>query len=513
MKVVIVGGGTAGWLTALMARQCLPNDDITLVESEEIGILGAGEGTTPQIIPALQFLGIPISDLIRFTDATIKHSILFSNWNGDGTSYSHGFATQPEFSFVPDPWAPTAFANATTNDSYMYQKHFNDPYEANVISMLLSTMNKSPFIDKPVNLANIADPIEMFDKVCNFAIHFNAVRLADFLKEVAIHRGVTRIEAKVQKINCDSDGSIVSFDIGDNRVVEADFVFDCSGFARLIIGKHFKSEWVSFKDVLPADKALGYFKPQQSNIPAHTVAMAMKNGWSWQIPLQTRWGAGYVYSSAHTDEDEVRKEIIGMEGGEESIQWGKTFTFEAGYFKDVWVKNCAAIGLSAGFFEPLEATSIMQSLKHLENIFSLRLNILEVPKREKERVSKLYADSSEEIAAFLYLHYLTDREDTDFWKQFHRMAPNMPSQVKEIVEISRYRQVVFSDFLKPLSFGIENWTAIIDGIRLITDGQYKEMFANRRIDRTQEYFSLRRNISIQGRKCINHTSFLAMMKA
>lgn len=513
MKVLIVGGGTAGWLTALFARQCLPHDEIVLVESEDIGIIGAGEGTTPQINTALQFLQIPLRDMITQAEATIKHSILFSNWKGDGTSFSHNFQPRSDLSFLPEHGSPINFINATTDDSFMYQKHFDDPYEANVITMLLSTMKKSPFVERPVDLSTVNDPMQMFDKVCNYALHFNARDLAEFLKEVAIHRGVVRIEGEVASINSDESGDINSIKLSDDRELDCDFVFDCSGFNRLIIGKHFKSDWVSFKHFLPADKALSYFKPQKSNVPAYTQAIAMKNGWSWQIPLQTRFGSGYVYSSSHTDEESVIAEIEERENGEE-IQWGKSFSFEPGYFKDTWIRNCIAVGLSTGFLEPLEATSLMQTFTHLENIFSLRMNLLEVPKKEKQRISKNYASASEEIANFLYLHYFSERNDTEFWKQFDYGAKNMPELIREMLDISRYRQLVLSDIFHMglVQFSVSSWVTIIDGNGIISKRQYEEMFANRNFDRTQDYFTLRRNISIAGQQCLNHSVFLSMMR-
>jgi tryptophan halogenase len=514
MKVVVAGGGTAGWFTALFARQCLPDAEVTLIESEEVGILGAGEGTTPQIIQALTFLQIPIRDLIIQAEATIKHSILFSNWQGDGQSYSHGFQARQDLSFLPPEGSPMSFINATTDDSFMYQKHFDDPYEASVITMLLSTMKKSPFVERPVDLSTIQDPLHMFDKVCNFALHFNARQLAEFLKLVGTHRGVVRVEGKISQINSDETGDITSLVLEDGKKIDCDFVFDCSGFQHLIIGKHFKSEWRSFKDFLPADRALAYFKPQRSNIPAFTEAVAMKNGWSWQIPLQTRFGSGYVYSSAYTDEDEVVAEIEEREGEGVEITWGKSFKFEPGYYKDVWIRNCVAVGLSTGFLEPLEATSLMQTFVHLENIFSLRMNLLEVPKREKELISKRYASATEEIAQFLYLHYFTAREDTEFWKQFNYSAPNMPELISEILGISKYRQLVFADMqqMALAQFSVASWVTIIDGNGLISKQQYAEMYANRHFDRTQDYFSLRRNVSIEGQKCLNHSVFLSMMR-
>lgn len=513
MKITVVGGGTAGWLTALFLRQSMPDDQIAVIESEEIGIIGAGEGTTPQIIPALDFLQIPLSDLVRFADATIKHSIQFTNWKGDTTSYFHSFQPRVDLQFLPDPWSPATFVNADTDDSYMYQKKYDDPYEAMNIAALLAAMNRSPFFERPCDLRSVRSHIELFDKVCNYAVHFNAVKLADLLKSIATHRGVVHIEGKVQDIHSEANGDITHFTLDDKRVIETDFVFDCSGFQRLIIGKHFKSKWVSFKDFLPTDRAVAYFKPSFRPTPAYTQSIAMKNGWSWQIPLQTRYGAGYVFSSSFTDEDKAREEIVALEGDNASnIEWGKTFKFEPGYYEDVWVNNCIAVGLSTGFLEPLEATSIMQTIRHLELITSLKLNLLEVPKREKKKISLMNAELTSEIADFLYLHYFSDRNDTEFWRQFSYGAKNMPAFIENILDICRYRMPVKEDFKSKIAFTAYNYCAIIDGNSIISKQLYDTFFQTRRNDRTEEYLSMRRNIGIEARRCLDHDAFLSQLR-
>lgn len=510
MKFVVVGGGTAGWLTSLFLRSSFINDEITVIESQEIGIIGAGEGTTPQIIPALQFLQIPLSDLIKFTDATIKHSIQFVNWRGNSDYYFHGFTPRSDLSMVRDSFDAGMFINAVTDESYAYAEKFDDPYEAHNIFALLSAMNRSPFAEISADLKTTRHEMDLYDRVSNYAVHFNAVRLAEFLRSIATHRGVKHVEGRVAQINTDSGGNIESFDLDNKENIEADFVFDCTGFQREIIGRHYKSKWNSFKDFLPADRAISYFKPMIRPTPAYTTAVAMENGWSWQIPLQTRYGSGYVYSSSFTTEEKVQDEISQRED-DEDIEWGRSFSFEPGYYEDIWINNCVAIGLSSGFLEPLEATSIMQTLILLERVCSMKLNLLEAPKREKRLFSKLNGTVSREIADFLYLHYLTDRSDTEFWQQFHYGAQNMPESVAELLAICKYRLPTKND-VNAHSFSIYNYMSILDGTGSLGGGRYSSFFENRRIDRTEDYMSIRRNVGIAARNCLDNDTFLGMMR-
>ena len=510
MDFVVVGGGTAGWLTALMVERSFPDDQVSVIESDDLGILGAGEGTTPQITLALEYLGIHLSDLVKFADATIKHSIRFTNWAGNGDSFHHGFSGRNDLRFMVDVPNSGSFINAPTDDSYIYQYGFKDPGEAHNFSAFLGATHRVPFSEISCDLSQVQDVMQIYEKLANHALHFNAVKLAQLLKKIATSRGVKHIEADVVSVESSPHGDISGLVTDSKGTIPSDFVFDCSGFHRLIIGKHFNSPWRSFSDFLPADRAIGYFKPIQRPTPAFTEAVAMRHGWSWQIPLQSRWGSGYVYSSAHASPDEIKEEIIEREG--EDIEWGKEFQFDPGYYRQTWVNNCVAIGLSSGFLEPLEATSIMQSLLSLEYICNLKVPLLEVSKSEKNRYSKYVSATTEEIAEFLYLHYLSDRSDTEFWRQFNRKSPNMPEFIQEIIDICNYRFPMRDDFKKNYVFDTYNFNVIIDGNGIIPKSKYETFFANKRYDRSQEYLSLRRNVQLMGMRCANHDQFLNTLR-
>jgi flavin-dependent dehydrogenase len=333
MKIVVVGGGTAGWLTALTARMTFPDHDITVLESEEIGIIGAGEGTTPQIVPLLDSLGIPFSDLVRFCDATIKQSIKFTNWQGSGDSYHHAFITNKDLQFVKEPNELLTMRQTPSVDAHIYASMLGDPQDAYNLAASLSLQNKIPFVEGRRNLSECSNPIHLYDGLAAFAIHFNATKLAGYLRQVAAARDIKQTDGIVGRIITDDYGSITTIVSDKGETIEGDFFFDCTGFHRVLIGKFYGSKWISYKDILPADKAIGYFKPMDHDIPSYTEAIAMNNGWSWQIPLTARYGAGYVYSSAFTNLNDVEKEIVEMEG--ENIEWGREFSFEAGCYEKI----------------------------------------------------------------------------------------------------------------------------------------------------------------------------------
>jgi tryptophan halogenase len=311
-KIIVLGGGTAGWLTSLLTREFYPEFDITLIESEEIGILGAGEDTVPHFIEVLDFLRIPVSALVRECSATIKIGIKFSNWNGDGTSYFHDFRAKDEL----EEWA------------------FDDAFRYNMLSSYLigedvhlDTVNfysrladqwKVPFVLNDHTLSNYRDAIMAIQHLGNFALHFDARLLAKFFSQVAQStRRIRRVEGKLSEATTDAKGNITGIRLENGKYVECDFIFDCSGFARLLLGKHFKQRWIDYKQYLPLDTALPFFIPHDGrNFPPYTEAIALKYGWMWKIPVHNRYGCGYVFDSSYINEEQAKAEVEELLGHE-----------------------------------------------------------------------------------------------------------------------------------------------------------------------------------------------------
>lgn len=430
--VVVVGGGTAGWLTALKAKRSLPELNITVIESSDIGILGAGEGSTPYLVDFFNHLDIPITDLIKNCGSTIKNGIKFTNWNNDGTFYYHGFAPIDRslgFEATSDRYlsnSPLMLASIKLNNSL-----------ADIdFTHKVSEKNKVPFVYNSKSNKNL---FTNYDKVSAVSIHFNAVKLASRLKEIGIERGIKVIDGTVKNVSLDEKNNIKNLVLENNQKIMCDFVFDCSGLHRLIIGKIYNSKWKSYKSFLPSDSAVPFFIDMTDSIPSYTEAIAMKYGWIWKIPLQDRFGCGYVYDSSLISESEAIQEIEDFLGYVPTYPRKNKggFKFSAGCYEEPWTNNCVAIGLSANFIEPLEATSIWVSIVQLTQIFfnpdSIFNNSEGIRKEFNENILKMNNDISE----FIYFHYMTPRKDTPFWEKFS--YENAPEGLKKKLDSWKFR--------------------------------------------------------------------------
>jgi len=494
-KIVVLGGGTAGWLSALVANATIPNARVTLVESEEIGILGAGEGTTPHFIKMMDFLGIPASRIVREAGGTIKSAIKFTgwgeNWRQNG-HYYHGFGL----------FNPTQFGEFTSDfDRYSITDLLSvynhvAPEELDFTAMY-SNRRRVPFIPKRTSEeVELANPIFAYESFGNFAMHFDARKLADMLKNIATHeRGVERIEGKVVKFNEDGRGNIASLELESGEIVESDFLFDCSGFARLAIGKHYKAEWQAHED-LPAKRALPFFIPMRDgeNPPAHTEAIAMKYGWVWKIPVEGRYGCGYVYDSDYITEEEAVEEIEEFFGGYE-LTYPRadkgSFQFKAGYYKTPWIGNVLAVGLSSGFIEPLEATSIWVSLFSLETLLA---NPWEMFNRDQliiDNFNEKMVAMNSEIADFIYFHYMGGRDDTDFWKKFQDID-NAPESVKKVLEQWEVTSPKYSDSYAKF-FQYISWWQVGYGLNRLNKDIIKSVVEENNLKFHEDNFKLVRN--------------------
>lgn len=344
-KIVVVGGGTGGWLTALSMQKFMPYSEITVIASSELGILGAGEGTTPHFMDLLKDLDIPESDLFEHAKATVKNGINFANWRGDNTEYYHPF--------------------------------WNDQH----------------------------------------AVHFDANLLAKYLQGVGQSRGVVLIDDIVSGINEDAKGNIKSLSLQSGNTVDTDFVFDCSGLRRLIIGNHYKSNWNSYTRSLPCKRAMPFFiEHDGTNLEDYTSAIAMKNGWVWKIPVQDRYGCGYVFDSDFITDAEAKAEVEEMLGHEITVP--RFFDFQAGSFDKTWINNCIAIGLSAGFTEPMEATSIWIQVRTLQQLQTTMKDYIRDGHRVVDEFNTRISYLNNDLMQFIHLHYLTSRNDSDFWRTF-----------------------------------------------------------------------------------------------
>jgi tryptophan halogenase len=458
MNVVIVGGGTAGWITALFFLKTYPQHSLTVIESDEIGVLGAGEGTTPNFPHIMKSLDIPVSKLISECNATIKNGIKFTNWNPDRAFYypflAHAGLGEQAYLHRYGTNLPTYMSPILA--AMNYQESFQ--YD---LTTKISERGLVPLFDK--GFSEPEDVISGCSVVTEWALHFDARKVASFLRSEAVARGATRVEGKVESVNADADGYITSLGTTAGNI-PVDFVFDCTGFARLIIGKFFNAPWKSHSHMLPVNKAVPFFLPLSEQIPPYTESIAMDYGWMWKIPTQERFGCGYVFDDAHIDEDQALQEIEAFVGHE--VDSPRTFSFDAGCYTTPWVNNCLAVGLSSGFIEPLEATSIWQWTKMLSRFLSTGVNLVSRNEESKCNFNKVYVDETNDVASFLYLHYVTKKKNSVFWRDFTKNNA-MPDDVKSILSIVKERPI-FDDIDYPsrLAFAGAGCTVILAGTEM-----------------------------------------------
>ena len=444
--LVIVGGGAAGWLTALNVRRIAqPLQKVIVIESEEIGILGAGEGSTPALVNFLiDVLKIPFVEFYKKCNVTFKLGINFVNWNGDDKNYFHSFCCGPQ--------SKKLLQNLNNNTPFINNCEFYD------------NLRNSPFAYNNVTKEH--------DKMLPYALHFDAHLLAEFLREQAIKRGVTRIEGKVTSIVDDERGYITSIGLESGQQVPCSFVFDCTGFKRLIIGKHFKSPWVSYAKHLPVKQALPFqLKIDPDNFNNCTDAIALKYGWMWKIPLRNRYGCGYVYDSDYINADQAKQEVEALLGHE--VTSPRILNFSAGYYEKVCIKNCMAIGLAAGFTEPIEATSVWIQVIMIDRLTSHLSELYKDSQEARDNFNYYFSKINNNILAGLQLHYYVNRNDSPFWKEF-RTKNTIVDTVADVIHRNKYIPLEEDSYLNSsmTNIGLPSWLMLMEGQGILNKSFY-----------------------------------------
>jgi len=417
-SIAIVGGGTAGWLAASMLSRALPGTRtrITVVESPDIGTVGVGEATIPPIIDVLRFLSIDEADFVRHTQATYKLGIKFSDWKELGHTYWHPFGT------FGAPIMRRPFYHAWHRaQAAGLAPRFND-YSA---CAALGDAGKFRFPD-----SNPDAPAAGL----RYALHFDAVLVAKYLRTYSERLGVIRLERTVQGATRRADGSLDELQFSDGSTLQADLYIDCSGFRGVLIEQILKTGYLDWSAMLPCDRAVAFPTALTSARPPYTQARARDAGWHWRIPLQHRAGNGYVYASAHLSDEQAHEDLL-RTVGETPLAEPRFLRFVTGRRKLFWNRNCVALGLASGFLEPLESTSI-----HL--VTSGMYHLLEhFPDKNFDQTNiDSYNDEliyeNERVRDFIVLHYcLTQREDTPLWRYCRSMA--IPDSLRQRLELYR----------------------------------------------------------------------------
>jgi len=488
-NVVIIGGGTAGWMAAMMLSKMLGEQlNINLIESDTIGTIGVGEATIPPIRAYNNFVGIDEDDFLRKTNGTIKLGIEFQNWGNLGDSYMHGFG------FVGRKLGMTPF-------HHVWLKALKD---GNAKDLLDYSFN---------NLAARAGKFARMDKIektpldgLAYAFHFDAGLYAQYLRKICEKDGVRRTEGLITKVNLSSsNGFIESVILETGDVINGDLFIDCSGFRGLLIEEALQTGYEDWSNFLPCDHAIAVpCSNDGSAFRPYTQSIAHKAGWQWRIPLQHRTGNGHVFCSDHMSVDEATQILLSNVEGE-ILKDPMTIKFKTGRRHKMWNKNCVALGLSSGFLEPLESTSIHLIQMGVTNLVK-HFPSLEFNEINSGEYNRRMAYEYETIRDFIILHYhLNARDDSKFWTMCREM--DVPETLKWRMNIFKQTGQLFrkDDEL----FTEVGWLQVMIGQGLIPD-DYSPLADTVSSDNVAEYLKNLNSIMATAVKGLpTHREFIA----
>lgn len=414
--LVILGGGTAGWMAAAAIGKVFKNSSmkITVVESSAIGTVGVGEATIPAIIDFHRVLGIDEREFLKFTSGTFKLGIEFVDWMGADSSYIHPFGRY-----------------GTTIGSVPFFHYWQRLQNAGAAAPLPDysfciQMCKQNKFAKPVNIPN--SPLSEID----YAYHFDAGLYAKFLRKYAEACGVVCVDAKVVGVEKNSEnGYIKTLILEQGGRVDGDFFIDCTGFRGVLIEENLHSGYEDWSHYLPCDSAIAAPSKALDDLPPYTRATAREAGWQWRIPLQHRTGNGYVYSSRFISDEQAREKLVNNIAGGPTVE-PRLIRFKTGIRRSPWKKNCVALGLASGFLEPLESTSIHLIYEAIANFLGLFPTKLVQPELEK-KYNQLQLRNFTTIRDLLIFHYWSNKCSGEFWDYCRNME--IPDRLRNKVEL------------------------------------------------------------------------------
>ena len=483
--IVIVGGGTAGWLAAMMLSDVAARkgwgSKVTVIESSKIGVIGVGEGSTAVFRQMLRHFKLDEAEFLRETGATIKYGIRHRDWRRLGHSYDGPIDTPQMVAGAAELDLYAVAAGRSVGEAHLFQ-HLLNGQKAPVALRDGRTVQAGPF---------------------HYAYHFDQAMVGAWLRRKA--RGITLIDDQVQGVETGEVG-ISALLLESGQRVEGDLFVDCTGFRRRLIGD-LGAQWVSFADVLPVNRAMPFWVDLKDGeeIAPCTLAWAQRAGWLWWIPTQGRYGAGYVYSDAHCSPDQAKAEVEAALGYE--IHPRNDIRIDAGRQKDAWIGNCVAVGLSSSFLEPLEATSIHGTIVQLM-LLSEWLTKADGAALYNAAVGRQVDDFRD----FIRLHYVSERRDSPFWQD---VAATHPAVVTDRLALWRGKMPGTGDFA-PFPLGLPHvtehlYTPVLDGLGLLNRGAAQAEMAAKPKARDlarKTHAALVAEYSQAARQCLPHRAWL-----
>jgi len=440
---VIVGGGTAGWVSAAILSRVLSGTDckITLVESPDIPTIGVGEATIPSIIDMLDFLAISVNDFVKQTNATFKLGIKFIDWLREGHHYWHQFGnigSRIDGKPFYQHWLKTQF--------------FGSQHELTDFSAAVAMAKRDRFFIPDPKNPNIMSS-------STFALHFDAGLVAEYLADYSRVKGVKSVSANVIDVQLDTGGRINSLALDNGQQLSGDFFIDCSGQKGLLIEQALEVGYDNWQNYLPVNSAVVMQTENYGQLAPYTEATAHEHGWRWRIPLQNRTGNGYVFCDEHCNND-TATDLLSKHVQGQAITEPRVLKFVTGKRKKMWHKNCLAVGLSSGFLEPLESTSIYLIMRAMLNF------VQSIPDKDLWQVTideynRLMDHEYECIRDFIVLHYCeTERTDSDFWQEWQ--TREIPDSLKTKIDLFRSQGRLFRDDMD--LFAPDSWYAVLEGM-------------------------------------------------
>ena len=388
--IIVVGGGNAGYISALILKQSFPNKNVKIIQSKKIGTVGVGESSSEQIRSFCEYVGISMLDFIIRAKSTFKLGIYFENWSDEDFLHNIGDVAAPYRAHFP--YLQSVVANNKPN------------YEMNTCGIWINQV--------PLNFFNDLNqsPSNQF--------HFDTHALNEYLKEFCLFKGISIIIDDIVGADVDKEtGNIIS--VNGVLKYKSDFFVDCSGFSRLLLEKTLGVKWKSYSEYLPLNSAVAFTTDEMDEYNMYTKATARDYGWSWQIPIQGKTGNGYVFSEKFINETQAHEEMERVYG--HKININKTFKFDPGRMEKAWHKNCYAVGLAQSFIEPLEATALGSVVNQM---FAF---VHHLPSYNIDECNDVINNIFDNMFDFVQAHYLVKKDNTPFWRDVKNNLKLTPS--------------------------------------------------------------------------------------